>query len=218
MTWTSSNPSVARVEVGTDSTRVVVRPLSPGTAIITATTVNGISESQTVTVITNPMHAPFNYTTSQITLPNRRQTAEERAAWIAEYNAMGGASAFELETIRLINELRVSRGLNALRICPLLMMASRHYAQQKSNLNTPVGHNHGPYGGSRATAESFGTSIRWSGGNSAGGTWTPQDLFNLWYNSYGHRRFMLAPEHNYIGLGSQLGGRLGISHYTLMRP
>ncbi|MEN6463101.1 MAG: CFI-box-CTERM domain-containing protein [Syntrophomonas sp.] len=53
ITWTSNNESFARVENG------VVTPISEGTAIITATTTNNLSDTCTVTVTPPPIDLPY---------------------------------------------------------------------------------------------------------------------------------------------------------------
>jgi len=163
------------------------------------------------------LHEPFLYTTSQIQLPDRQLTQEERDAWIYEYNSNGGPSAFELEVINLINNIREDHGLNRLQIDTTLMQVTRFYSQTLANLNLPLGGTQGPYGGSIATARSFGVTIdRWNGGNGNGGGWNAAAIVNRWMSSEGHRRYILYPQHNYIGFGSHLGGRFGVFHYLLL--
>jgi len=157
-------------------------------------------------------------------LENRRLTNEERAEWIAEYVAMGGPSAYELEVIRLINEIRADYGLNLLTIDNNLMMAARFYSQIMSNLNTTLGHNQGPYatnpsashGASEQVAIAFGGRLVWNGGNGAAGLMTPQELVDGWMNSPGHYAYIVHEPHLYIGFGSQLGGQWGVFHYLFL--
>jgi len=128
---------------------------------------------------------------------------------------MGGSSAFELEVARLINGIRANHGLSAVRIDNTLMMSARFYTQSKSNLNTPMGHNQGPYrvpgaghGASQNVAAAFGARLRWNGGNAAvhSSMHTPQSLVNAWMNSAGHSAYILSSEHRSIGVGAYLGG------------
>lgn len=168
---------------------------------------------------------------SQIILPNRRLSDAERSEWITEYWAMGGAFAFEMEVIRLINEVRASHGLHQVRPDYSLMLAARFYAQLQGNLNTEIGHNQGPYRVSGAThgasaniARAFGGRLRWNAGNSAGGQRTPQELVygrgdgsGGWMNSPGHAAYILSPEHRFIGAGTHVGGgRFSLYHYMFM--
>jgi uncharacterized protein YkwD len=136
-------------------------------------------------------------------LPNRRLTASERAAWISEYRELGGSNAFELEVIRLVNEIRASHGLSELEIDETLMQAARFYCQTLSNHGLRLGHREGPYGGSAATMRAFGfTGITVNGGNAAGGAVLPSDPVDRWMQSRGHRENMLRHSHTVIGVGS----------------
>ena len=148
-------------------------------------------------------------------LPNRRLSAAERSNWIAEYNRLGGHSAFDREVVRLINNIRSSRGLSTLSIDNSLMMSARFYTQTMSNFNSSLGHNNGPYriqgashGASQNIAAAFGVSLRWNGGNAAatGNKHTPQSLVNAWMNSPAHSAYILSPGHRVIGSGFYLGG------------
>jgi len=159
-------------------------------------------------------YTPFLYTQSEIVLPNRRLTDAERQVWINEYNENGGASAFELEVIELINEIRVSHRLRPLEIDETLMMAARFYTQTMANLDLPLGHREGPYGGARYTARAFGFEGS-TGGTSYWGRWTAQDVVAGWMNSPGHRNLILDPGYSRAGFGSHLGGEWGVFHYMI---
>ncbi|MCL1842640.1 MAG: stalk domain-containing protein [Defluviitaleaceae bacterium] len=193
------------------------QPVQEAPANIYSSIVNDQAEQQIPEQAPPPTHpewqAPFLYTTSDIAIPNRRLSADERQNWINEYEEMGGASAFELEAIRIINDIRREHGLTELQIDPALMYASRFYAQTLSNLDRPLGHREGPYGGSGATAQAFGAS--WNAANAQAGARTPQALVDSWMNSPGHRANILNENLRIIGLGSQLGGQWGVFHYSL---
>ena len=160
--------------------------------------------------------AQFEYTQSAIQLPNARQTPEQRAEWIAEYRENGGPSAFELNMVYLVNLARAHYGLSILQMDESMMMAARFYSQTMANLNLNLSSRVGPYGGSRETLQSFGVSTRWSGGSGNGGGWSYTAIFNNWMRNPGHRAFILAPSHNYIGFGSHLGGMHDVFHYLLL--
>jgi len=160
---------------------------------------------------------------SSVSLPDRRLTDGERQAWIAEYQALGGVSAFELEVIRLVNEIRVAHGLATLELDETLAMAARFYAYTMAYFDTTLGHNEGPYrvpdavhGASANVAEAFGGRLRWGGGNGAAGHRSPQILVNGWMNSAGHRDYILSPEHRFIGPGTHLGGQWDMFHYLFL--
>jgi len=143
----------------------------------------------------------------EMTLPNRRLTDEERQEWIEIYNYNGGASEFELEVVRLVNEIRADNNLSLLTIDPVLMLAGRFYAQTMSE-HGALSHNIGAYsvenathGASANVVRAFGGQLSWGAGNGSSGQPTPERVVNSWMNSEGHRRYILAPEHRYIGVG-----------------
>jgi len=172
---------------------------------------------------TVPHHVQFIYTRSEIQLPtNRRLTPQERATWLEEYYANGGASEFELNMLAAINEVREYYGLQPLAIAPPLMHTARFYAQTLTTMNLPLLSTVGPYGGSRPTASAFGASLfrdgntAWSGGSGNRTGWSYNAILADWLNSPNHRAFILSPFNNYVGFGSHLGGRYGVIHYLLM--
>jgi uncharacterized protein YkwD len=187
--------------------------------------INWNGSLRTLSVTTPPPPWDIRYvTTSAITLPNRVATDEERQIWIDEYLELGGPSGFELEVVRLINEIRLEHNLALLEVDYSLMMAARFYTQIMSNLNTELGHNEGPYatnpgaysGASLNVSRAFGGQLSWGGGNGAAGQRTPQRVVDGWMNSDGHRRYILSPEHRYIGVGTTLGGRYTVFHYMYL--
>ena len=206
LTWSSSNTNVATV-----TREGIVTGVAEGTATITVSTENGLSSTSTITV---------RRLKSTITLPNRRLTDAERAAWIADYRALGGATANEMEVIRLVNIERRNHGLVEVVFDDTLMMAARFFAQQANDLRGlhAGSHNFGPYadspgrgwypwGASYNVVRAFGGRLRWSGGNwFSGGDMTAEALVRGWMNSPGHRAYILSPEHRYIGAGQFPGG------------
>ena len=152
---------------------------------------------------------------SAYTLPRRRLTDAERRDWIAEYNRNGGPTAFELEVVRLVNVTRASYGLSQVQIDNTLMQAARYYSQIMAEHNQ-LGHRVGPYGGSREVVQAFGSQLRWNAGNGIGILSTPQQAVDRWLDSPGHRRFLLAPEHRFVGFGGYMGDIASFG-YLLMR-
>ncbi|MCL1996846.1 MAG: CAP domain-containing protein [Defluviitaleaceae bacterium] len=172
---------------------------------------------QSPTTQLRPTHQPNGQDNpqSQIELPNRRLTNNERQTWINEYWEMGGATGNEKEVLRLVNIERVRHELTPVVWDDTLGMAARFYAQQVRDLNGILSHNFGPYatdrnamhGASANVAAAFGANLRWNGGNGFGrGTMTAEALVNGWMNSDGHRRYILSPEHRYLGMGQKEGG------------
>ena len=159
--------------------------------------------ARTVIILTAPIwQSAVPGTQSAILLPDRRLTDEERAAWIAEYEALGGPSEFELEVVRIINEIRAEHGLDQLAICLRLMMSTRFYTQTLATFGL-WGHGEGPYGGSGATAAAFGTN--WNTANLTSAGSSPQSAVNSWMGSDGHRRNILNPDSGRIGIGTNGG-------------
>ncbi|MDR2166814.1 MAG: CAP domain-containing protein [Clostridiales bacterium] len=186
-----------------------------------------------IAAVANPLHFQNALDSgliprSAITLRDREQTPAERAAWIAEYRAMGGPSEFERAILAEINRVRASHGLNSLAWDNDLGMASRFFAQLIVDLDfqrrsvhvadAPV-HSFGPYGGSNGVARSFGVNNR-SGANAS---WlaigTPAMIVDQWMNSPGHRANLLRSGITHAGLGSAEGGfeQHGGIHYFMSR-
>jgi len=247
----TESPTDAPTAAPTDAPTAA--PTAPPTAAPTAPSTAAPTAPPTATPTAPPTTAPpavaptvpvvanvSNWTASQwrdylnqyrssTLLPNRRVTDAERTNWIADYNR-SGHTAFDLEVVRLVNQVRANHGLSSLTIDNTLMMAARFYSQTMSNFNTPLGHNQGPYrisgashGASQNIAEAFGARLRWNGGNAAaharGQKHTPQSLVNAWMNSPGHSAYILSPEHRFIGSGSYLGGSgspWGVYYYMFL--
>jgi len=145
--------------------------------------------------------AHIESTQSQIRLPNRQLTVAERAAWISEYHELGGANAFELEIIRLVNEIRREYGLNELEIEQTNMYAARFHVQTlATHPRTGTAHTAGPYGGSGATVRAFGGNG--SSGAWQGGGFTPEGVVRAWMNSPGHRATLMMTRGLDVGIGT----------------
>jgi hypothetical protein len=99
-----------------------------------------------------------------------------------------------------------------------MMQAARYYSQIMFELNV-LSHNIGPYatnptaehGASGNVARAFGANVSWGGGNGAFGQRTPENLVEGWMNSPGHRRYIVSPEHRFIGVG-----RTGLYTYMFL--
>jgi len=145
-------------------------------------------------------------TRSTITLPVRRPTDSEIHSWSIEYEALGGINAFELEVIRLVNEIRVGYGLNPLAICVKLSMAARFHSQDMKN-NNFFAHTSPNTGRGTDRALMFGhdniqEGFYGVGENISGGTGTPQQRVDGWMNSPGHRAAILRAHSLSVGVGA----------------
>ena len=145
----------------------------------------------------------FEDTRSNMTFTNRRLTESELSYWISEYKALGGISNFELEIIRLVNEIRAEYGLHPLAISMELSMAARFHSQEMVDLQY-FAHTSPVYGSPTYRARMLGYE-RYHRGvseNAAGGTGMPEWVVQGWLNSPGHRRAMLSEGIVNVGVGA----------------
>jgi len=139
-------------------------------------------------------------------LPTRRITDAEIATWIEEYRELGGINAFELEVVRLINEIRVGYGLNPLAISMELSMATRFHSQDmyENNFLAHISPNNGRDRTVRFGHQNIDTRVlgaRENAGGSSGGRRTPEQQVDAWMNSPGHRAAILMEGAVSIGVG-----------------
>ncbi|MCL2188679.1 MAG: CAP domain-containing protein [Defluviitaleaceae bacterium] len=149
-------------------------------------------------------------TISAITLPNRRLTAGELDAWIYEYHAMGGASAFELAVVEEINRVRALYGLRNLTLDPTLMMSARMKTHEFADLQY-FAHTSPIHGSVTEAARMFGfdgwfvsESITRTGSSSAPTfTATPEGIVQgMLESTRGHRELLLNPDISTVGFGA----------------
>ena len=147
---------------------------------------------------------------SEITLPNRRLTESELDAWIAEYNEMGGATAFELAVIREINRVREQHNLRPLALDPTLMMSARLKTQEFGDLQYQA-HISPVHGRPTESARMFGFE-----GSSVSETFTqsgssgivafratPEGIVRgMLASTRGHREILLNPNLYSVGFGA----------------
>jgi len=174
---------------------------------------NFIRDWSPVEHVTNVTHGLQRH--SSIVLPNSRLTYVEREEWVADFLRHGGPTDNELAALRYVNIERANHNLRPVEIDDTLMMAARFYAQQLRDLGGSLGHNFGPYatdpsarhGASANVAAAFGANLRWNGGNGhSSGTSSAESVVRAWMNSDGHRRYILSPEHRFMGFGQYPGG------------
>jgi len=148
---------------------------------------------------------------SDITLPNRRLTESELAAWVYEYIEMGGVTAFELAVIREINRVREYYGVHPLSLDPALMMSARLKTQEFGDLQY-FSHISPIYGSPRQMAnvlgfEGIGVSetITRSGSNARVPVFrtTPEGIVRgMLVSTRGHREILLNPNIYSVGFGA----------------
>jgi len=149
-------------------------------------------------------------TQSTMTMPGRRVTDAELAAWSYEYWERGGINAFELEVIRLINVERVAEGLHPLALSPILSMAARFHSQEMADLvffsHRSPHHGRGIYRAEMFGHENIQEHVWGVQENIAGSTRSPERVVYVWMNSPGHRAALLGEHFLTIGIGAVPGG------------
>lgn len=106
---------------------------------------------------------------------------------------------YENEVIRLVNEIRVKNGLNALEADWESRVA--RYKSQDMKDNNYFSHTSPVYGSPFEMIKNFGLSYKSAGENIAKGQTTPQAVVNAWMNSSGHRANILNKSYTKIGVG-----------------
>ena len=113
--------------------------------------------------------------------------------------------AFEHEVIRLVNEIRVEHGLQALTANWELSRVARYKSQDMVD-HRYFSHTSPTYGTPFQMIKAFGLSYRTAGENIAYGQSTPQAVVNAWMNSSGHRANILNSSYTQIGVGYVANG------------
>lgn len=112
---------------------------------------------------------------------------------------------YENEVIRLVNEIRVKNGLNALTADWELSRVARYKSQDMKD-NNYFSHTSPVYGSPFNMIKNFGISYRSAAENIAKGQTTPQAVVNAWMNSSGHRANILNASYTKIGVGYVASG------------
>ncbi len=113
---------------------------------------------------------------------------------------------FENEVIRLVNEIRVERGLKPLTADWELSRVARYKSQDMKD-NNYFSHTSPTYGSPFQMIRNFGISFKAAAENIAKGQATPQAVVNAWMNSSGHRANILNASYTKIGVGYVANGR-----------
>ncbi len=111
-------------------------------------------------------------------------------------------NGFEAEVLRLTNEFRAQNGLPALQLDDRLNTAAQKHSQYMAQTGqlSHTGQN-GSDPGTRIKAE--GVAFRTAGENAAMGQRTPAEVVQGWINSPGHRKNLLNPDYQFMGLGRE---------------
>lgn len=171
------------------------------------------SASQTVQITTKPVEQFPKYSdvleyaniregdtkrlqteSEETNLKNNKNQQEQQKQ---EEAAVTDESSYADEVIRLVNKEREKAGLSSLEANKELTSAAEVRAKEISKV----------FGHTRPDGNSFNTAAKeagfdgdYIGENIAGGRMTPADVVEGWMNSEGHRKNILRPEYNYIGV------------------
>jgi uncharacterized protein YkwD len=159
----------------------------------------------------------YTQTRPMMSHPARKMTERERAAWIADYNALGGMNAQELELYKIINEVRADHDLPPLVLCPRLSMAARLFSYLQVKYHS-VGHIDPYYDDLMQRSNFFGAYGSLYKENANSQQWyvmadgsieyvylSPQQLVDGWLSSDGHREHILTTDTTHVGFGVDSG-------------
>ena len=121
--------------------------------------------------------------------------------------ANSGATAEEIELLKLINNERTKNGLQELKFDAELQRVARIKAQDLVD-NNYFSHNSPTYGSPFDMMKSFGITYKAAGENIAGNS-SLSGAVTAWMNSEGHRANILSNAYNYTGVGVVESPRYG---------
>lgn len=111
---------------------------------------------------------------------------------------------FETEVIRLVNIERAKASLKALAESKELSKVAKLKSEDMA-IHNYFDHNSPNYGSPFDMMKSMGITYGAAGENLAKGYKTPEDVVEGWMNSPGHRKNILSPHFNKIGIGIYYG-------------
>ena len=109
-------------------------------------------------------------------------------------------SAYEQKVVDLTNQERAKSGLSALKVDTTLSKMA-HEKSRDMSANGYFSHTSPTYGSPFDMMKKYGITYRYAGENIAMGQQTPEEVVKAWMNSEGHRKNILSPNYNYIGVG-----------------
>jgi uncharacterized YkwD family protein len=151
---------------------------------------------QTQTNQPAPTQQPAQVTTPQ---PVQQQPVAETQP-VTTTQATSALSAYEQKVVDLTNQERAKNGLPALKVDLTLSKMAREKSRDMS-ANGYFSHTSPTYGSPFDMMKKYGISYRYAGENIAMGQRTPEEVVKAWMNSEGHRKNILSPNFNYIGVG-----------------
>ncbi|MEH7503901.1 CAP domain-containing protein [Neobacillus drentensis] len=109
-------------------------------------------------------------------------------------------SAYEQKVVDLTNQERAKNGLAALKV-DVTLSKMAHEKSRDMSANGYFSHTSPTYGSPFDMMKKYGITYRYAGENIAMGQRTPEEVVKAWMNSEGHRKNILSPNYNYIGVG-----------------
>ena len=116
---------------------------------------------------------------------------------------------FKMQVLELVNQERAANGLNSLAWSDDAAAVAQAHAEDMASRDY---FNHSTPEGLSPSDRINNTGISWTRNaeNIAAGQQTPQEVMDAWMNSPGHRRNILTPELENLGIGIARGGSYGI--------
>lgn len=143
-----------------------------------------------------PTQQPAQSTTPQ---PEQQQPVTETQPTTTTQTT-SALSVYEQKVVDLTNQERAKNGLPALKVDVTLSKMAREKSRDMS-ANGYFSHTSPTYGSPFDMMKKYGISYRYAGENIAMGQRTPEEVVKAWMNSEGHRKNILSPNFNYIGVG-----------------
>ncbi|WP_419954332.1 CAP domain-containing protein [Neobacillus niacini] len=143
-----------------------------------------------------PTKQPSRTTAPQ---PEQQQPVTETQP-AATTQTTSALSAYEQKVVDLTNQERAKNGLPALKV-DLTLSKMAHEKSRDMSANGYFSHTSPTYGSPFDMMKQYGISYRYAGENIAMGQRTPEEVVKGWMNSEGHRKNILSPNFNYIGVG-----------------
>ncbi|MBT2697525.1 sporulation protein [Bacillus sp. ISL-40] len=109
-------------------------------------------------------------------------------------------SAYEQKVVDLTNQERAKNGLPALKV-DVTLSKMAHEKSRDMSANGYFSHTSPTYGSPFDMMKKYDITYRYAGENIAMGQRTPEEVVKAWMNSEGHRKNILSPNYNYIGVG-----------------
>lgn len=154
---------------------------------------------QTQTNQPAPTQQPAQVTTPQPVQQQQQQPVTETQP-VTTTQTTSALSAYEQKVVDLTNQERAKNGLPALKVDLTLSKMAREKSRDMS-ANGYFSHTSPTYGSPFDMMKKYGISYRYAGENIAMGQRTPEEVVKAWMNSEGHRKNILSPNFNYIGVG-----------------